>query len=146
MNTAEVLELLGIGRTKLYELIHAGKLHPSRALGPRSWRFSKSEVTRLMETPTDLSPVPVPTKLEALVYAMQYEGGGPIKIGTSRSVGERLASLQTASPWRVVLVGFWPGDVREEKKAHDHLHKYRMRSEFQNAPPVRAYVLEHHTP
>lgn len=47
----EACARLRIGRTKLYELVHAGELRPT-VLGPRQQRFSEREIERYIDRKT----------------------------------------------------------------------------------------------
>jgi hypothetical protein len=49
------------------------------------------------------------TKIKAIVYFVQVENGGPIKIGKSEGDGSnRLSQLQVSSPYELVILGTVP--------------------------------------
>lgn len=66
----------------------------------------------------------------ARVYFVQGVDGGPIKIGTSRDVGARIADLQCASPVRLRLLGSVPGDATLERRLHRRLAHHRVHGEW----------------
>jgi hypothetical protein len=75
-----------------------------------------------------------------VVYTVQAEWGGPVKIGycaREEGVAGRVVGIQTGYPWRLVVRRIIPGNRLTESDLHDRLAKYRMVGEwFMNAPPV----------
>lgn len=59
------------------------------------------------------------------VYAIRG-ARGLVKIGTTRDLGKRLASLQTGSPVKLKLVAVGPGDRELEQRLHEK-YKHRRR-------------------
>ena len=76
------------------------------------------------------------------VYFIQSSRGGPIKIGwTSASVEDRLRSLQTSAPDKLVVLATAAGSRLDEKELHRELSSYRMRGEwFADCSEVRDVI------
>jgi hypothetical protein len=53
-----------------------------------------------------------------MIYFIQSEDGGPIKIGRSRDPRKRLAALQTSHPDDLRLLAVMDGDEAEEEALH----------------------------
>jgi len=68
-----------------------------------------------------------------MIYFIQQGFRGPIKIGVAGDVHKRLASLQSASPQSLFLVGMKEGSYEEELKLHCKFNKNRIRGEWFNA-------------
>jgi hypothetical protein len=92
-------------------------------------------------------PVEIKTREAArppgpVVYFIQAEGGGPIKIGvTTGSAETRLASLQTGSPVKLRIVTTTPGDPALERKLHHRFAAHRLHGEwFSPAPELLAFI------
>lgn len=83
---------------------------------------------------------PPPPLVEGhVVYFVQARSGGPIKIGTTRDLQRRLASMQAGSPVELVVLATVPGDSRTENALHKRLTKYRLHGEwFLDTEEVRA--------
>lgn len=77
----------------------------------------------------ELHDVVEPGYYEDVVYFVQAESGGPVKIG--RSMGHRLASrlaaLQTAHPERLRITRLIAGDAHIEREIHSKLSHLRLR-------------------
>lgn len=52
------------------------------------------------------------------VYFIQRRSGGPIKIGHSRKPHDRIRTLQTANPEKLVFLALAKGSKEDEKKLH----------------------------
>ena len=50
-----------------------------------------------------------------VIYFISAGDGGPIKIGLTNDVEQRLASLQTGCPYKMVLLGAVAGTSSHEK-------------------------------
>lgn len=75
------------------------------------------------------------------VYFIQSEHGGPIKIGTTENVAQRLRNLQTGSPTRLVVLGVLAGGQSVEQILHLDLAAHRLEGEwFADHPLVRSIV------
>jgi hypothetical protein len=75
------------------------------------------------------------------VYFIQGENGGPVKIGYSTDVAERLKDLQTGHPDTLVCLDFFPGSPAMEALIHKDLKAYRLRPNGEWFKPD-PYVLE----
>jgi hypothetical protein len=53
-----------------------------------------------------------------------------VKIGFSANPEDRLAALQTAHPRKLLLVGFMPGSLAEEKFLHEKFSHLRLNGEW----------------
>lgn len=77
------------------------------------------------------------------VYFIQAVSGGPIKIGTSSDVEQRLSTLQCASPVKLRIIGLISGGIHHEAALHRRLAVHRLHGEwFADAPEVLAAVAE----
>lgn len=70
-----------------------------------------------------------------MIYFLQPEGGGPIKIGyTSRdepwSASARLAACQTGSPLKLRLCSTMPGTQKDERRLHGRFSESRLHGEW----------------
>lgn len=75
------------------------------------------------------------------VYFAQAEDGGPIKIGTATSVTGRLASLQTGTPKKLVILAALAGGFEVERALHQLFARHRERGEwFRPVPSIFAMV------
>ena len=83
-------------------------------------------------------------KCKTMVYFIQSVNGGPIKIGYSNNVNERIRELQTASPYKLILLAAIVGGVRMENDIHKQFSKYRMRGEwFKPAKELMEFINKH---
>jgi hypothetical protein len=65
------------------------------------------------------------------LYVIQSVHGGPVKIGVSSHVEERLALLQVGSPYRLQIVDAFPGvPSRIERLLHKRYAAYRLHGEW----------------
>lgn len=62
------------------------------------------------------------------VYFIRH--GSAVKIGYSTDVHKRKASLQTASPGRLELLGTMPADRAKEREIHQLFHSLRLGGEW----------------
>jgi len=65
-----------------------------------------------------------------MIYFIQQEGGGPIKIGHSRDIKLRLSKLQSGYPYKLTLLGYVRGGCYEEKRLHKVFRKHRLNGEW----------------
>ncbi len=80
-----------------------------------------------------------PKLREAVVYFVQSENGGPIKIGRADDLAKRLSNLGTGRPDKLILLGAFKGTRTDERALHDAFSKYREKGEwFSPAPEVLA--------
>lgn len=67
----------------------------------------------------------------SVVYFIQVEPFGPIKIGTTKgNVAIRMRALQQTSPHILKWIGCFAGDQKDELTAHDQLKNSRARGEW----------------
>lgn len=69
---------------------------------------------------------------DKVVYFIQAEVGGPVKIGTSRrdKLAVRLGALQTGSAYRLRVTRTFPGGHRLERLLHMIFREARMEGEW----------------
>lgn len=79
----------------------------------------------------------------SLVYFIQSGDTGPIKIGRTQNLTQRMQVLQTASAEPLHLLAAVPGGVKYEKWFHEKLRPYHIRGEwFHNTIGVKAFLWE----
>jgi len=79
-----------------------------------------------------------------MIYFIQQGKTGPIKIGYTKNndISKRIASMQTASSEKLVLLGYTEGDREKEALLQRFFHAYRLHGEwFEPSPMVLNYVL-----
>jgi len=75
--------------------------------------------------------------LKGFIYFIQGECGGPIKIGYTTDLEQRLKSLQTGYPDRLELLLAFPANPNYEKAIHKQFEEYRLNGEwFKPTPEV----------
>jgi hypothetical protein len=80
-----------------------------------------------------------------MIYFIHDDTASAIKIGYSTNVPERLATLQTASATKLVLLGTMPGSIHDEQRLHRKFH--RLHGEwFRITPELLHFIQEHTTP
>lgn len=78
---------------------------------------------------------------ECRVYFIREGIDGPVKIGSSVNPKGRIATLQTANPTPLFLLGHIPGDERLEKILHNRFRPFRKSHEwFHPVPEVLDYI------
>lgn len=87
------------------------------------WRYEDAE------TEAHKTRAPAPRTGEPSVYFIADEDGY-VKIGTARNVNSRLASLQTASRQKLIVLGFTPGNHEDERRYHEMFAVDRVRGEW----------------
>ncbi|RPI71428.1 MAG: helicase, partial [Geobacteraceae bacterium] len=102
--------------------------------------LSEYDVERLTETLTLWGALPI--NCPGSVYFIQSEKTHAVKIGfTSGPIEKRLASLQTAHPYKLQLLAALAGTVAYEKSLHDRFAKFRLEGEwFEPHPDLMAFV------
>lgn len=76
----------------------------------------------------------------SVVYAVR-SAIGPVKFGTTTNLRLRFSALQTGSPCRLVLGGWFAGDASHESRIHAAFAAYRMHGEwFAHSPAVLRFV------
>jgi hypothetical protein len=69
-------------------------------------------------------------KYSGYIYFIQLDRIGPIKIGFTNDVGNRLVSLQTSNPYPLRLLHFFPGNQEMEREIHSCFDEMRMNGEW----------------
>lgn len=74
-----------------------------------------------------------------VIYFLQVEGGGPIKIGfTCANPADRAKALQRSSPYLLTWIGYFPAASTIEAELHKLFASDRIRSEWFH-PTQRIY-------
>lgn len=82
-----------------------------------------------------------PDQRRPVVYFVQGENGGPIKIGRTDDLAKRLVGLSTSSPERLVVLAAVPGTAADERAVHDHFAAARHKGEwFHPTPGLMAFA------
>lgn len=65
------------------------------------------------------------------VYFIRAVSGGPVKIGVSKSISDRLMELQTGNPYKLEVIHIIQNaGLKKEKELHAKLSEYRMFGEW----------------
>jgi hypothetical protein len=75
-----------------------------------------------------------------VIYLIEALGTGFVKIGYSNNPSKRLSGLQTASPHDLTLFRVLPGEVEDEHDLHQRFSSHRVRGEWFESGPVKAWV------
>lgn len=70
-----------------------------------------------------------------MIYFIQAGNDGPIKIGKTNNIKQRLAELQTGSPAKLKLLATFNGGQSIEIGLHNHFAKYRIDGEWFDPHP-----------
>lgn len=82
-----------------------------------------------------------PRQRVAVIYFIQSEHGGPIKIGRADDLAKRLVGLQTARPDKLVVLAAAPGTVQHERELHGLFSTHRDKGEwFHPAPEIMTFI------
>lgn len=76
----------------------------------------------------------------SIVYFIQQGTDGPIKIGITTNLDNRLRTFQTASPVRLRVLRTEPGGRKRELQLHRRFRSHRMEGEWFQPQPVLAYI------
>lgn len=79
-----------------------------------------------------------------MIYFIQAGKNGAIKIGyTESDISGRVASLQTASPEELHLLGSMEGDIQKESELHEKFADNHIRGEwFKPTIALKAFIFE----
>lgn len=77
-----------------------------------------------------------PNQRETVIYFIQSEHGGPVKIGRADDLAKRLQGLGTGRPDTLVLLGAVAGTVEDERRVHAALNVYREKGEWFSPSPM----------
>lgn len=84
-----------------------------------------------------------PRRLSSLgrIYFVQGISGGPIKIGWSKWVHQRLQDMQIGSPVPLKILATIPGSQPEERRVHKRFKGIRIRGEwFDPSPELLEFI------
>ncbi len=139
-----------------YETEFHGWLNPATLLGHvyKRCRFLFEVADLLSAQPVEFKPAldiwreehpyheSYPPAAESDLYFIRCQTTNLIKIGVSTSVEDRLRTLQTASPGKLVLLGVVKhGGVTLEEKLHERLKPHRSHGEwFRDSPELQAVI------
>jgi len=70
------------------------------------------------------------SKNKKVIYFIQQENDGAIKIGISNNFKKRLRQLQTGSPYKLNILTIINGDEELEKQLHSKFAEYRLSGEW----------------
>jgi len=77
-------------------------------------------------------------------HAAPRPGGMTIKIGWALNVAERLATLQTASPQKLLVLGVLRGTIEQERLAHRLFAVHRLLGEwFAPGEDLMRFIADH---
>jgi len=65
-----------------------------------------------------------------MIYFIQSDVGGPIKIGHAKNPQARLSDLQIGSPVRLRIIGTISGDEKKEKELHSNFSDEHLYGEW----------------
>lgn len=65
-----------------------------------------------------------------MIYFIQMNDDGPIKIGVANDLSARLSNLQCGNPYPLKLLGCLTGGYKKEKELHEQFKEHRMRGEW----------------
>lgn len=70
------------------------------------------------------------TEPETIIYFVQLEKIGPIKIGTASNLHKRLYYLQTANPYKINVLYCYEGAKEDEASWHKYFIHYNIKGEW----------------
>lgn len=77
-----------------------------------------------------------------IVYFVQ-ESGGPVKIGTTTAIRNRVSALQTSTPRTLTFLGAVSGGERVERRVHELFGAHRLSGEwFSPHPDVLSFIVD----
>jgi len=82
------------------------------------------------ELPQGVKMRPMFQFLTGYIYFIQQGGDGPVKIGFTKDVENRMKNLQTANPKPLDLLVFYPGNEEMEKELHYRFDSIRVFGEW----------------
>ncbi len=71
-----------------------------------------------------------PDQKETVIYFVQGEDGGPVKIGKADDLAKRLIGLGTSRPDKLVVLAAAPGTVEQERLVHARFASVREKGEW----------------
>ena len=67
---------------------------------------------------------------EELVYFIAPEQGGPVKIGITKDIRKRFATIQSHSPYKLDIISVAPGGRELESHLHTMFFRERLHGEW----------------
>jgi excisionase family DNA binding protein len=124
---------------KLRKWLDEGAMQPKPIAKPKplpryipSWRIAETYEKALKSLRKPAKPrLPddeEPGEPTGFVYVIKAKNR--VKIGYAKDVAKRLATLQTASPHRLVVVVHFPGNIEMERRLHARFAKHRSTGEW----------------
>ena len=95
--------------------------------------FVQGQIDRCKEATNKHIKVLIDNKLEykdPVIYFIQSENGGNIKIGVSRDVESRLKQLQTSNSEKLKVTNVIPGGFEKEKELHEKFKSINIEGEW----------------
>lgn len=84
-----------------------------------------------------------PNARATVIYFIQSEHGGPIKIGRAEDLARRLVGMQVSRPDKLVVLAHAPGTVADERALHQRFAFCREKGEwFRPVPELMSLVRE----
>lgn len=78
---------------------------------------------------------------QPVIYFVQAENGGPVKVGYAQDLAARLVGLQTSHPEKLVVIATMTGDESTERELHARFAHLRVRGEwFSPGADLMAFV------
>lgn len=77
-----------------------------------------------------------PEQRETVIYFIQSENGGPIKIGRADDLAKRLVGLQVSRPDKLIVLAAAPGTVALERSLHSAFSDFREKGEWFSPTPA----------
>jgi hypothetical protein len=115
--------------------------------GATGWKAAQKRLDEYMKSRPGSKPAAQP--ITGLVYFLTAEAPGfPIKIGFTTKPGHmRSKAVQTGCPYRLVIIGTFPGGYRDENKLHRQFASQRLEGEwFARNDDLIALIQERTTP
>lgn len=119
-----------------------GRAQQSVAEGKALKRFGAARGWPKPRAPKPVSVASAPKA--SVVYFIEAEGSGRIKIGTTDRLDKRLAALRASSPLPLNLIATIAGDFNDERRLHHRFAHLRLHGEwFSAAPELLAFLAGH---
>lgn len=138
----EVLKILRCGRTKFYRMVETGKIEIHKLGG--STVVKQESLNRFMrENPASAVAETPPEPAEVLDDGRVYfiDDGFFIKIGFSKKPQDRIGKLQTASPFKLMLMRTIPGNKKLEAELHARFRHLKSHGEwFRGERELRQHI------
>jgi hypothetical protein len=111
--------------------------------GAGGWKAAQDRFNEYLKAHPGTKPFSLP--ITGVVYFLTAEAPGfPVKIGfTSKPSQMRSKSVQTGCPYRIVVLGTFPGGYRDENKLHRQFASQRLEGEwFARSDDLMALIKE----